>query len=213
MAAITVTNVNRDATGATSTTAMSSSKSASPAKPVIWGSMIAVAAAAVLMWILYRFAIKPPPLGIAKNYVPYAAVIAVAAALERLLEPVSQLFMPSDAAKDNAVKSKSEAQVAAADPTKPAEDVKPLVDTAADSQAEADKLRTNRAIVFWAIASICGFVISGSFGLFLLQSIATGPVNSFLDLAVTGLTIGAGTKPTHDLITSLQAKAASSSGS
>jgi hypothetical protein len=165
------------------------------------------------MWILYRFAIKPHPLGIAKNYVPYAAVIAVAAALERLLEPLSQLFMPSDAAKDKAVQSKSGAQIAAADPTKPAEDVKPMVDTAADSQAEADKLRTNRAIVFWAIASICGFVISGWFGLFLLQAIATGPVNSFLDLAVTGLTIGAGTKPTHDLITSLQAKAASSSGS
>jgi hypothetical protein len=28
---------------------------------------------------------------------------------------------------------------------------------------------------------------------------------------VTGLTIGAGTKPTHDLITSLQAKASSAS--
>jgi len=175
--------------------------------------MIAVAVAAVVMWILYRFAIKPHPLGIAKSYVPYAAVIAVAAALERLLEPLSQLFMPSDAAKDDAVQSKSEAHVAAADPTRSAADVKPVVDAAVSTQAKADKLRTNRAIVFWAIASICGFVISGWFGLFLLQSIATGPVNSFLDLAVTGLTIGAGTKPTHDLITSLQAKAASSSGS
>ena len=38
-------------------------------------------------------------------------------------------------------------------------------------------------------------------------------VNPDLDLAVTGLTIGAGTKPTYDLITSLQAKASSASGS
>jgi hypothetical protein len=197
MAVITVTNIERDATGATSTTAMSGSKSAGPDQPVIWGAMIAVAAAAVVMWILYRFAIKPHPLGIAKSYVPYAAVIAVAAALERLLEPLSQLFMPSDAAKDDAAQSKSEAHVAAADPTKSAADVKPVVDAAVSSQGRSpsDKLRTNRTIVFWAIASICGFVISGWFGLFLLQSIATGPVNSFLDLAVTGLTIGATAVP------------------
>ena len=103
--------------------------------------------------------------------------------------------MPSDAAKLEVAQSNSEAQVAAADPAKPAEEVQPMVGKAANSQADADKLRTNRAIVFWAIASICGLVISGWFGLFLLQSIATGPVNSFLDLAVTGLTIGAGPSP------------------
>jgi hypothetical protein len=42
-----------------------------------------------------------------------------------------------------------------------------------------------------------------------LQSVSTTPVNSFLDLAITGLTIGAGTKPLHDLITSMQVKASS----
>jgi hypothetical protein len=40
-----------------------------------------------------------------------------------------------------------------------------------------------------------------------------GRVNPDLDLAVTGLTIGAGTKPAYDLITSLVAKASSASGS
>jgi hypothetical protein len=80
---------------------------------------------------------------------------------------------------------------------------------AADKQAEADKLREKRTIIFWAIASICGLGISGGFGFFLLQSVSTTPVNSFLVLAITGLTIGAGTKPLHDLITSMQVKASS----
>lgn len=65
----------------------------------------------------------------------------------------------------------------------------------------------------WAIASVCGLGLSGGFGFFLLQSVASTPVNSFLDLSVTGLAIGAGTKPLHDLITSIQTKAATSSTS
>ncbi len=62
---------------------------------------------------------------------------------------------------------------------------------------------------FWAIASVCGLGISGV-GFFLLQSVSSDHVNTVLDLAVTGLAIGAGTKPVHDLITSIQSKAASS---
>ena len=70
-----------------------------------------------------------------------------------------------------------------------------------------DKQRFERAIIFWALASICGLAISGGFGLFLLQSISTSHVNSFLDLNATGLAIGAGTKPVHDAITGLAKKA------
>jgi hypothetical protein len=214
MAVVAVTNVERDTAGVTHTSQVSASKAAAPASlTVIMWSMVAVAAATVGMWFAYKYAIKPTTIGIAKNYVPYAAVLAVAAALERLLEPLSQLLMPSTTAKTAAVASKTAAQAAAANPAVQAAYVQPAVEQAASDQADVETLRTNRAVLFWAIASICGVGISGSFGLFLLQSIATGHVNSFLDLAVTGLTIGAGTKPTHDLITSLQAKASGSSSS
>jgi hypothetical protein len=83
---------------------------------------------------------------------------------------------------------------------------------AADNQAQVDARRTQRAMIFWAIASTCGLVLYGGFGFFLLQSVASPHthVNSFIDLAVTGLTIGAGTKPLHDLVTSVQTKAAGS---
>lgn len=261
MAVITVANVEKEA-GLTQTSPVSASKAATPASPlVVVPSMALVIIAIIGMWYAYRYVIRPPSIGFAKNYVPYAGVIAATAALERFLEPLSHILMqgtvtqdpetagaqqggtqageaegtasprpepakmknslmqsimkPRSAEKKNLVQaaaaSKSKAQAAAADPSQKAEVVQPLVKKAAEDQASADTLRTNRTIFFWAIASICGVGISGGFGLFLLQSIATSHVNSFLDLAVTGLTIGAGTKPTHDLITSLQAKSSGSS--
>src|ERR1700722_4531565 len=81
--------------------------------------------------------IKPSVIQLKARYVPFAGVVVVAAALERLLEPL---------------------------------------------------------------------VLAGSFGFFLLQSVASDHVNRALDLVVTGLAIGAGTKPLHDLITSIQSK-------
>ncbi len=212
MAVVTVSNVEQAGGGAPHTSPVSASTAAAPPSlRVIIPSMVAVAVALVGMWLAYRYAIKPTTIGIAKNYVPYAGVVAAAAALERLLEPLSQVLMPSTAAKTTAAKSKTTAQADAANMQKTAAEVQPKVEQAASEQADVETLRNNRAVLFWAIASICGLGISGSFGLFTLQSIATGHVNSFLDLAVTGLTIGAGTKPTHDLITSLQAKASGSS--
>ncbi len=211
MAVVTVTNVEQDAPGVTHTSPVSASIAADRAGlQLIIPSMVAVAAAAVGMWFAYKYAIKPTTIGFAKNYVPYAGVVASAAALERLLEPLSQWLMPTTGAKAAAAASRNDAQAKAADPLKNAADVQPAVKQAATDQAAVETLRTKRAVLFWAIASVCGLGISGGFGLFLLQSIATGHVNSFLDLAVTGLTIGAGTKPTHDLITSLQAKASGS---
>lgn len=177
--------------------------------PMVAGAMLAVALAAFLMWEAYHSWIKPAPIHFMTGYVPYAGVVFMTAGLERFLEPLSQVLLPSEPAKQAAASSKSQARATGADPAKDAAAVASKAAEAANKQAEADQRRTLRTIVFWAIASICGLGISGGFGFFLLQSVSTTPVNSFLDLAITGLTIGAGTKPLHDLITSVQAKAAS----
>jgi hypothetical protein len=215
MATVTVPNVTGTGDSA-QTSAVSASASTIPPSPkVTISSIFAVIAAIALMSVTYRFWIKPTPsLAIAKSYVPYAGVIAASAALERFLEPLSSLLMNKEAKKnkDTAAKAKADAQTAGAAPGVPAAIVHDKTQTAADAQAKADTDRANRTVFFWAIASICGIGIAGGFGFFLLQSIAAG-VNPYLDLAVTGLTIGAGTKPTHDLITSLQAKSSGSSSS
>lgn len=209
MAIVTVTNAEKDTTGATRTSPISAAAAPDPPSLLVtWLSMLAVVVVAVIMCFAYRYWVKPKPIHLMAGYVPYAGVVAAAAALERFLEPLSKLLMPTASDKQEAAKKKTDAEKAAADPGKPATTVQGLVEIAAQCQAVIEKLRNSRAILFWAIASICGLAISGGFGFFLLQSVATSHVNPYLDLVVTGLTIGAGTKPTHDLITSIQAKAA-----
>jgi hypothetical protein len=214
MTTITVHNVQAPApAGVPRTNAVSASADSKPSAPVTWACMIIVAVAVVGMWLLFAYVIKPKPIKIQTGYVPFAGLVVVTAALERLLQPLSMLFgVPSTAATADASSAKKTAAAAAADPAMTVAEVAPLVQEAADKQAPLDANKANRTVVFWAIASVLGVLVSGGFGFFLLQSVAsaTTPVNTFLDLAVTGLAIGAGTKPLHDLITSLQAKASTS---
>jgi hypothetical protein len=210
MAVVTVKNIENAAGGfLTNEVSAASTVTTGSSVPTVAAAMLAVAAAAVIMWLAYRFWIKPVPIHFTTGYVPYAGVVFMTAGLERFLEPLSQVLLPSDPAKQAAASSKSQAQTMGANPAANAAAVEAKASEAANKQAEADRLRERRTIIFWAIASICGLGISGGFGFFLLQSVSITPVNSFLDLAITGLTIGAGTKPLHDLITSMQTKASS----
>jgi hypothetical protein len=215
MAIVTVADTQAPASGRETTTEVTAATTVprSAMTPTVVLAMGSVIAVTVVMWLAYRFWIKPQPIHFTTGYVPYAGVVFMTAGLERFLEPVSDVLLPSAPAKAAAAKSKTAAKAAGADPavTQPA--VVAATQTAADDQAAADKLRTQRTIWFWAIASSFGLIISGAFGFFLLQSVAATPVNSFIDLAITGLTIGAGTKPLHDLITSAQAKSTSAAGS
>jgi hypothetical protein len=215
MATVTVQNVTGTGDAAQTAPVSASAAAQPPSQKVTILSISAIIAAIVLMSFAHRYWIKPmPSLKIASSYVPYAGVVAASAALERFLEPLSDLLMNNKAqtTKQDAAVKKATAQTAGANPSTDMADVHDKAQDAANAQATADTAKANRAVFFWAIASICGIGIAGGFGFFLLQSIATG-VNPYLDLAVTGLTIGAGTKPTHDLITSLQAKASGSAAS
>lgn len=90
--------------------------------------------------------------------------------------------------------------------------------------------QANRAVLMWATASVLAMLACASLGIFLLRSIEapsavkgstasasvrsssaapSGPSpaknpNRPLDLLVTGLVVGAGTKPLHDLISQIQ---------
>ncbi|HUZ26963.1 MAG TPA: hypothetical protein VMV07_24695 [Streptosporangiaceae bacterium] len=211
MAVVTVRNTENAAGGLlTSEVSAASTVASSATVPMVAGAMLAVAVAAVLMWEAYHSWIKPAPIHFLTGYVPYAGVVFMTAGLERFLEPLSQVLLPNEPAKQAAAFSRSRAQATGADPAADRAAVASKAAEAANKQAEADQRRTLRTIVFWVIASVCGMGISGGFGFFLLQSVSATPVNSFLDLAITGLTIGGGTKPLHDLITTVQARATGS---
>lgn len=206
-ATVSVQNVHTPAAGSTTVNTITQSASAQPSWPYTVWAFIAVIAVAVLMCLLNRLVIKPPTFQIATGYISLAGVVAATAALERLLEPVSSFLTPAQTTTaDNSVAT---AQQDAGDVSKPMGQVAPMVMQAAKLQAQ---VRANRTMIFWAIASSCGLAVSGGLGFFFLQSIATSKVNPYFDLILTGLIIGAGTKPLHDLITGIQSSSSSAAG-
>jgi hypothetical protein len=110
---------------------------------------------------------------------------------------------------------------------------------AAVAQKEHHHSQANRAVLMWATAAALAMLACASLGIFLLRSIETpgavkgstasasvlsstaGPSvpspaknpNRLLDLLVTGLVVGAGTKPLHDLISQIQTTSGKSKAS
>jgi hypothetical protein len=110
---------------------------------------------------------------------------------------------------------------------------------AAVAQKEHHHSQANRAVLMWATAAVLAMLACGALGIFLLRSIETpGAVkgstasasvrsssaapsapspakdpNRLLDLLVTGLVVGAGTKPLHDLISQIQTTSGKSKAS
>jgi hypothetical protein len=162
----------------------------------------------------------------------FAALYVVTQALERLLEPVATLYGQTTAPAANEVEagagvdaadmtakvgklrllSKETAtrlrnsELAAAEKAADPVDAAKALNRAATWQQILDQVASNRATL-WAVASGLGMAISGATGLFLLHAIDKGKwdIPRWLDVIATGLIIGGGTKPLHDLITNLQA--------
>jgi hypothetical protein len=61
-------------------------------------------------------------------------------------------------------------------------------------------------IVYWALATILAMVASATLRLYFLRVVGMSGAPRGLEILATGLIIGAGTKPLHDLVTQIQAK-------
>ena len=78
-------------------------------------------------------------------------------------------------------------------------------ETAAAAQAAVEQERSNAVVISWAVASALGIVVSAWLGFTLLHSVGVQHAPVLLDVVVTGLAVGGGTKPLHDLIGNLEA--------
>jgi hypothetical protein len=67
-----------------------------------------------------------------------------------------------------------------------------------------DKIRRNTAVIAWGVASFLAMVLCGWFGILLLRLTGLKGVPAELDIVLTGLQFGSGTKPLHDLISNVQ---------
>jgi hypothetical protein len=123
----------------------------------------------------------------------FAPLYIFSQSIERVLEPFSTMLgRAGGASKPGAVKARDQA-VVEGDPAE-----------AAKWQRIVDQIRRNTAVITWGVASLLGMLASGAFGILLLQMVGFEDVPAFWDIAVTGIAIGSGTKPLHDLISNLQ---------
>jgi hypothetical protein len=74
---------------------------------------------------------------------------------------------------------------------------------ALEAYRDRDYIRT---VIFWAVATIVAMLGSASLNLYFLQAVGVSSASRWLEVLATGLIIGAGTKPLHDLTTALSAR-------
>jgi hypothetical protein len=178
---------------------------AEPAGPdfgwLIAGYLLIIAGA-VLGWLLWE-QIDPDKFKPAAGFTMFAPLYVLAQGIERLVEPFSNHFGAAGtgkATKDDAKKDRDEAFARLAEAVDPDRATK---QAAASAQSLVDRIRRNSAVFAWGLASFLGMIASGCFGIFLLQA-AGFDVPAFWDIALTGLAVGSGTKPLHDLISNMQ---------
>ena len=63
-----------------------------------------------------------------------------------------------------------------------------------------------RTVIFWAVATIVAMLGSASLHIYFLHTVGISSASRWLEVLATGLIIGAGTKPLHDLTTALSAR-------
>jgi hypothetical protein len=195
-------------------------------RPSIAVVLISVAGLAVATFITLlltnHFPYSPKVTAPVGGLTIFAVYFVAAQAIERLLEPVASLL--GQGAKDNLVSATVDAQskvntahVLSAAPGTTADAVKlanqaaqNALNTAANAKGKADQVQANRTVFFWALASAVGVVASAVLKLYLLTTVGVASPGRVLDVIATGLIIGSGTKPLHDLVTLISSKKSTS---
>jgi hypothetical protein len=203
------------AAGVVETEVMGTPPSTAPdTRPGGWhlvGAAGVIVGAIVVAYLLWR-GLDRPLFNPAAGYVPLVGVVLLAQAIERLLEPVSEYLVPKLKQETDAATKTQEAVEKGADPAVPTAAVQSAANDAAKAKVKLTKRENERKLWFWAIATAVAAVAAATAGVFLVNSVGTitklsdssrSHVAYGLDLAVTALIVGAGTKPLHDLIASV----------
>jgi hypothetical protein len=149
-----------------------------------------------------------PPAGINN----FAIFYIVAQSLERLSELLRLLFPSIGSAtgknesnederksKTDAIKERDKALADAIErPTDAA------LTKAATKQSTVNRVRANTAVFYLGLNACLASLLCGALGLLILKAVGMSDTPVILDVAISGLAVGGGTKPLHDLITNIQ---------
>jgi hypothetical protein len=190
-----------------------------PSTRVVWPllSLIVVVGAGVAIAVGMKDANYLVPAAAVSGVSLFAGIYAGAQVIERLLEPLSHWLLSTQGDESKYAAAVGAADTAVTtwqtDPTpatkKAAEDEMLAMATA---KKKIDEMKDDRAAVYWAIASVAGMLASGFMHIYLLKLIGITTTHAW-DVFATGLIVGSGTKPVHDLVTKLSASSSSAGDS
>jgi hypothetical protein len=168
-----------------------------PAKGWAMLSGLALAAAGAFgAWSVNRM-MQPSPFQVGDSWSTFGALFVFAAAVERVLEPFSR-WMPGRAEQERYEKAVADME----------NGVPGATNAAAHYKAAVDSARASRGVIMWGLATAIATVLSAGGGFYLLRALSANPnwsgVAVWVDALVTGLVVGSGTKPLHDVITKVQ---------
>ncbi|MET8351256.1 MULTISPECIES: hypothetical protein [unclassified Micromonospora] len=179
-------------------TVVAASQQAGPGAVVAGFGLIAVGS--VAGWMIWRSGAAAAKIQPKDTTAVFLTLLVFAAAVERILEPFSR-WLPGRAAEAALTRTVAEVNGRVDSPTE-ADREAVAVATAAVARAKA-----NRTIVAWGLASGLATVASSAGGFYVLHAVAGSDWNGvavWVDAIVTGVMVGSGTKPLHDLINRAQ---------
>jgi len=168
--------------------------------------------AGVLAGGLLTELIEPRPFTPVEGVGAFAVFYVAAQALERTFELLRMIFPAATSGLKGETKaelsskaklSRAAALMALPDSTNP-QVARQKAQEAADDKAKEDKAEATTSRIAWGVNSFLAALLSGWLGLYLLDYIGLTDTPIPLDIAVTSLVIGGGTKPLHDLIKNLE---------
>lgn len=136
----------------------------------------------------------------------FALLYIFAQSIERLIEPVSKFVSGTGTTNGSERTTKEEAKEKRATAINEALEAtnagakKVAVDQAAAAQKAIDQARANAVYWMWDIATLLGLLAATFFGVRMLAAVGVAAPHPIFDVWVTGLIIGSGTKPLHDLV-------------
>jgi hypothetical protein len=156
---------------------------------------------AFLAWNIHQFG-APPVFRIGDTMSTFGALFVFSAATERVLEPFSR-WMPGRTELERYERAVADLE----------NGVPGAMNAAAHYKAAVDSARASRGILMWGIATFAATIFSASAGFYLLRMLSDNPswngVAPWTDALITGLVVGSGTKPVHDVIQRFQNSATS----
>lgn len=176
---------------------------------VVW-SYVAVGIAAVVAALIYTRTDPQPLIVDVSGFSVFAPLYIAAQAIERLLEPAAARWNNTtteklELKKARAHKARLESKVATGVSL---EDLETADTDVANRELVLAQAKSVRAVPLWAAATVLAMIVSAIIGLDLIEAIAVKrPSSEFIrtvDVLLTGVAIGAGTKPLHDLISRIE---------